>query len=607
MVVSQKIDRQEFEADTDLYSYKLPISSKLFTDDVTLDCSPVAPTTTSNPGSGTVEFPISFDVGVSSSKSQKSVFKFLPVFNNVDYEIRIRALQDQIGSKPQLQTNGEIRLSYAIPVNKINQAFALTLIGYAQGIANFENNKVTSGELHLEGELDGYISFFAGEPHKIEIPVLGEAEVDLGILVELALEFVQQWQLNNSSEQSNTDNFWLELVREDGSPAQPGDDPNQLHWTINLDEAAQNLFGPPSGSTTIAREINFTPALGLYGKATVKAAGLNIVELDAEALGSFELSYNFNDPGNPLSKSVTESFELDGTVFGITFHFTVSATENLSTTTTSEVGYNPIVGSETIYGDNPILGAAVSQDLTHDGPASLVMGADNTIYMTWVKDAPNGSSDFSYVLVAKSQDGGSTWSTPITIPNSAGLNLEPVIQVDGPGQVVVAWNHGAGSTLANIPPGKAYLIFGGANLSSQTSIDLTQLNGSNGFTLTGEMPFSQIGYSVSETGDVNDDGITDFLVGAPDSNIEQGQTYVVFGSKTGLGAGGTLNVSNLNGSNGFIVAGDPNGQGELGYSVSQAGDINNDGIADLVVGAPSEKAGAGVAYVVFGSKTIAPG
>ena len=61
-----------------------------------------------------------------------------------------------------------------------------------------------------------------------------------------------------------------------------------------------------------------------------------------------------------------------------------------------------------------------------------------------------------------------------------------------------------------------------------------------------------------------------------------GKTYVVFG-RAGLGSSGSLELSSLNGTNGFVLNGEK--AGDEAASVASAGDINGDGIADLVVGA----------------------
>ena len=46
----------------------------------------------------------------------------------------------------------------------------------------------------------------------------------------------------------------------------------------------------------------------------------------------------------------------------------------------------------------------------------------------------------------------------------------------------------------------------------------------------------------------------------------------------------TFNLTNLNGSNGFVLPGLTSGDSS-GFSVSNAGDINGDGIDDLIIGA----------------------
>jgi len=84
------------------------------------------------------------------------------------------------------------------------------------------------------------------------------------------------------------------------------------------------------------------------------------------------------------------------------------------------------------------------------------------------------------------------------------------------------------------------------------TIQLSTLNGTNGFRIPGAAASDQAGYSVSDAGDVNGDGIDDFIVGATGadvSGINSGAAYVVFG-KTG-GFGTNLNLSTLNGTTGF--------------------------------------------------------
>ena len=70
--------------------------------------------------------------------------------------------------------------------------------------------------------------------------------------------------------------------------------------------------------------------------------------------------------------------------------------------------------------------------------------------------------------------------------------------------------------------------------------------------------------------------------------------------------GSTFNLSELNGSNGFAINGIA-ADDYSGSSVSSAGDVNGDGIDDLIIGArnatPNGIFAAGQSYVVFGSNS----
>lgn len=134
-------------------------------------------------------------------------------------------------------------------------------------------------------------------------------------------------------------------------------------------------------------------------------------------------------------------------------------------------------------------------------------------------------------------------------------------------------------------------------------IDLSDLSSDQGFAIIGDAAADATGFSVANIGDVNGDGIDDVAVGvlrgdsgAPDG----GDVYVIFGKATGFPA--TINLANFGAADGFVVGGDETGD-FAGFSVAGAGDLNGDGIADLVVGALYGDDGgsnAGEAYVIFG-------
>jgi hypothetical protein len=130
--------------------------------------------------------------------------------------------------------------------------------------------------------------------------------------------------------------------------------------------------------------------------------------------------------------------------------------------------------------------------------------------------------------------------------------------------------------------GGAFVYFGGAGPTVNSTAD---------GTLLGEAPADQLGYSVAAAGDVNADGFGDVIVGAPFNDAAAGtagRAYVYFGG-SGLAFDSTPDLV-LSGS-GAMAA--------FGTAVAGAGDTNGDGYADVIVGAP----GAGIsgsAYLYMG-------
>ncbi|MCX6546028.1 MAG: FG-GAP-like repeat-containing protein [Acidobacteria bacterium] len=158
--------------------------------------------------------------------------------------------------------------------------------------------------------------------------------------------------------------------------------------------------------------------------------------------------------------------------------------------------------------------------------------------------------------------------------NHFGFPVAPAGDVNGDGYSdVLVGAYGYGSDT-----GRVYLYLGGASGLATTPAT----------TLTGEAVGDMFGYTVATAGDVNGDGYADVTVGAPGRSANTGRAYVYLGGPGGLA---TTAATTLTGE----TAGD-----FFGAVVAPAGDVNGDGYADAVVGAPYFSGAAGRVYVYLG-------
>ncbi len=136
--------------------------------------------------------------------------------------------------------------------------------------------------------------------------------------------------------------------------------------------------------------------------------------------------------------------------------------------------------------------------------------------------------------------------------------------------------------------GAAYVVLGDPDAAAIDGADIEA--GTGGFAILGPAAASSTGFSVAMLGDVNGDGLGDVAVGVTDGG-GPGGVYVVFGSVTP----GTVDLEAL-GAGGFVIS----GGNAFGQAVGAAGDVNDDGLQDIVVGDPDANGGNGTAVVVFG-------
>ncbi len=145
-----------------------------------------------------------------------------------------------------------------------------------------------------------------------------------------------------------------------------------------------------------------------------------------------------------------------------------------------------------------------------------------------------------------------------------------------------------GDGFGDVAIGEA-VLFGAAD-GFPAGLTVDRLDGGNGFRLDPD-----VNRTVAAAGDVNGDGIDDFIVGNPNArphgHIDGGEAYVVFGKADGFDA--SLDLATLDGRDGFVMRGAT--LTGLGAEVAGAGDVNGDGFDDVLV-----QSGYRSGYVVFG-------
>lgn len=147
--------------------------------------------------------------------------------------------------------------------------------------------------------------------------------------------------------------------------------------------------------------------------------------------------------------------------------------------------------------------------------------------------------------------------------------------------------------------GAAYLLFGSSTFTSRDPDLANFVSGPEGVRFLGAVEGDRLGQAVSGAGDVNGDGYADILIGAYTS-LPGGKIYVVFGTETPYTSDVDMLAFN-GGIAGYTVLGSSTIQ-QIGYSLSRAGDVNQDGLDDLLCTSYfSGAAAGGQVSILFGS------
>ncbi|MCR9150730.1 MAG: VCBS domain-containing protein [Rhodobacteraceae bacterium] len=364
----------------------------------------------------------------------------------------------------------------------------------------------------------------------------------------------------------------------------------------------------PDGADTFVAQ---TGAAGTYGTLTLEEDGGWTYTLDpakpaVQALRGGEVA---QDDFTVASADGTEAV-LRVTVTGTTAPVDLSDAAGLV-----------ITGAA---GDGGFTAMAVAGDVNDDGIDDLILGvagrADKTggAYVLF-----GGSESIDLGAIAEGESNAGFFIEGEAAGDRAGVSVSGAGDVNGDGKADVilgAWLNSDSGLYA----GASYVVYGKDIGTPVALSDLAGDEATSGFAIRGAAAIDLSGEAVGGAGDVDGDGLSDVIVGAPFGEAPEqrpdgdtpGLAYVVYG-KAGGGAVGLADVEGNDALDGFVIVGETSGaafdNGQLGTTgtVAIAGDVNGDGRADLVVSAPQLDADGvqdtGAAYVVYGAAGEARG
>lgn len=229
-----------------------------------------------------------------------------------------------------------------------------------------------------------------------------------------------------------------------------------------------------------------------------------------------------------------------------------------------------------------------------DAPGLEDAGRGYLIYGRPVSDPLEGTFDLADVGTPEGPDGailvGSRPGEMATVSAAAAGDVND----DGLADVLVgAWGIGNISD----PVGRVHLLHGRSGADRLVgTVSLGDVGSAiAGVTFTGSAPFDGVGSGLAGLGDVDGDGIDDILIGGPRAGAD-GRAFLVLGRGGADALAGTVAVADVAAA---VLNGAPGTAEGFGAVAAAAGDVDADGLADLLVAGFNDRA-----YLILGSADL---